>query len=109
MSACVVCGVRTFKTKAPVAMACASCGKALCDRHTHFYVDGNNRAISESARPQCATCAGMVTIRCFWASCPHIVEHRDPHQGSRVMQEHYDQEHGDDLDRLGYPIGGDAA
>lgn len=104
MSACTVCGVRTLKTRPPIAQACSGCGKTLCPRHTHFYVDGQNAAITDSAPPQCATCAGMITIRCFFGGCSHIVEHRDPVQGSRVMQEHYDRQHTADLADLGYPV-----
>lgn len=103
MTTCEVCGVRTLKTRAPFAHACNRCGKALCDAHTHYYVDGQNIAITKSAPPQCATCAGMVTIHCFFGGCSHIVEHRDPKQGSRVMQEHYDRSHAADLTQLGYP------
>lgn len=100
---CEVCGGRTFKTKHPLAMYCSTCQKNLCPSHAHFYVDGNNRAISASARPNCATCAGMVTIHCFWGTCDHIVEHRDPVQGSRIMEAHYQEVHPHDLTKLGFP------
>lgn len=103
MSACEVCGVRTLKTREPLARACSGCGKSLCNAHTHYYVDGQNVAITRAAPPQCATCSGMVTIHCFFGQCPQIVEHRDPMQGSRIMQEHYDRKHAADLTDLGYP------
>lgn len=103
MSACAVCGIRTLKTREPLARTCSGCGKALCNAHTHFYVDGQNAAITNAAPPKCATCSGMVTIHCFFGGCSHIVEHRDPEQGAAIMQGHYDRDHAADLTRLGYP------
>lgn len=59
MSACAVCDVRTFKTREPLAKTCSACGKALCHAHAHFYVDGQNVAITRAAPPKCATCFGL--------------------------------------------------
>lgn len=100
---CTVCDITVRKTVPPRAHTCAGCGKTLCPKHAHYYVDGNNAAITDSARPECATCKGMVTIHCFWRACDHLVEHRDPLQGSRIMQAHYEAKHDADLVTLGYP------
>lgn len=97
---CAVCGTRTYKTKQPVQSHCATCGKGVCPKHLHYRVDGNNAAITKSAAGTCASCAGMLTIRCAW--CPHVVEHRDPVQGARVMRAHYDTVHAADLAASGY-------
>lgn len=35
---------------------CQRCGKSLCPEHTYFYVDGNNRAITESSPHLCKKC-----------------------------------------------------
>lgn len=102
MSSCTVCGVRTFKGREPYALACHKCDKALCSAHAYYYVDESNIAITNSARPTCAICNGMVTVHCFWSKCGHIVEHRDSEQASRIMQAHYDDAHEDDLVALGY-------
>lgn len=99
---CAVCGTRTYKTKQPMLSHCTTCGKGVCPKHLHYQVDGNNAAITNSAAGMCASCAGMLTIRCVWVSCGHVVEHRDPVQGSRVMRAHYECVHAADLAELGY-------
>ena len=102
MSECGICCAKTFKSREPYALTCIRCGKALCSAHAHYFVDGSNVAITRSARPTCATCNGMVTAHCFWSKCPHIVEHRDPEQASRIMQAHFDTAHAADLTALGF-------
>lgn len=32
---------------------CAQCQCTLCPSHAHYYVDGQNRAITKAARPKC--------------------------------------------------------
>ncbi|MGN7977402.1 hypothetical protein ACTJJ4_07490 [Microbacterium sp. 22195] len=103
MSACEVCSATTFKSREPFALTCHTCGKELCSAHAHYYVDESNVAITQSARPTCATCNGMVTVHCFWSKCSHIVEHRGPEKAARIMQEHYDTSHAADLTALGFP------
>lgn len=99
---CQVCGLRVLKTRDPKRETCHSCGKTLCPRHAHLYVDSANIAINRSARPTCAICLGMVTVHCFWRKCGHIVEHQNGERASRIMQEHYDVAHEDDLAALGF-------
>lgn len=102
MNACEVCGRKLLKTKDPKGVECRTCRKALCPTHAHYYVDESNRAITESAQPTCATCAGIFTVHCFWGHCGHIVENRDTEIASRLMQQHYDDMHEADLVALGY-------
>lgn len=92
-TACGVCGIRTLRTREPLASSCAACSKPLCSAHTHFYVDGNSSAITRSARPMCATCTGLTAIPCAFDRCRHVTEARDPHAGAQLIQQHYDRQH----------------
>ena len=92
-TACGVCGIRTLKTREPLARTCATCSKSLCNAHTHFYIDGNNAAITRSAPPKCATCTGLTTIPCAFNRCHHVTETKDPRAGARLIQLHYDRQH----------------
>ncbi|MEQ6898991.1 hypothetical protein [Microbacterium sp. KR10-403] len=45
----------------------------------------------------------VYTVHCFFGRCRFTVQDTDTHEASRRMQWHYDEEHVDDLTRLGYP------
>jgi len=48
---CVECSSRATQVK--YAGPCASCGAETCPRHSYFYADESNAAITASARPMC--------------------------------------------------------
>jgi len=51
MSTCVVCGEKANQPK--YGGPCSVCGVATCPKHTYFYADESNAAITASARPRC--------------------------------------------------------
>lgn len=91
---CTVCGTRTYATRDPRRYACAICARALCPAHVHFYVDGNSGAITRSALPTCADCAGLIRIPCPFADCRHVVEARNPAAGAGMIGAHIEEHHG---------------
>lgn len=48
------------------------------------------------------TLVDLYTVHCFFGWCKHVVKEFDPEIASRVMQQHYDETHDEDLKRLGY-------
>ena len=53
MTACVECGTRVRAADRKYSGPCAICGAATCPRHTYFYADESNAAVTASARPMC--------------------------------------------------------
>jgi hypothetical protein len=52
-----VCTVHAAKKYRNVEwFVCATCGKTLCKKHTHGYLDENNMLISKTAKPLCSDC-----------------------------------------------------
>lgn len=49
--ACVECGSRATNIK--YSGPCANCGAATCPRHSYFYSDESNTAITDHAQPMC--------------------------------------------------------
>lgn len=48
---CFECGQ---PAKGKYSGPCSVCGLPTCPRHTHYYVDDANRAVTVGARPKCA-------------------------------------------------------
>jgi ribosomal protein L37E len=47
--ACRICGF-------PAKLRCYKCGADVCDADGRYYFDGNNKAVSENAKPECPMC-----------------------------------------------------
>lgn len=54
---CSVCDCAVTRTGKRRAFSCGGCGSVLCEQHTVYYVDGNNRAINDGP-PWCEGCYG---------------------------------------------------
>lgn len=50
---CQECGRVVLHADRKYSGPCTVCGVTTCPRHTHFYLDGNSGAITNSARPRC--------------------------------------------------------
>ena len=50
---CVTCGERISAAERKYSGPCVECGAVTCPKHTVFYVDESNIAITGRARPKC--------------------------------------------------------
>lgn len=55
---CVECGDPITAADRKYSGPCTHCGALTCPKHTHFYVDESNGAITLSSRPYCIEHAG---------------------------------------------------
>jgi len=55
---CLTCGAKATVT-------CSKCHAPACTSHTSSYFDGNNIAITNSARPECDRCRPPKYVRPF--------------------------------------------